>query len=95
MRLALAASLALGATLAASTPVTGQTVLTARETVAEATVNARYLIAHRGDGIGTLISNFAANDTQAGAHGIAGRPTGLLEYYAPVPPSLAPSGGCS
>lgn len=67
-----------------ASPLSDQSPLIARETIEEAAAHARHLIEHRGDGIGTLVSTYAANDSSALEHDIAGRPTGLLEYYAPA-----------
>lgn len=67
-------SLAAQAAIAASTSIAGH-----RETVQEAAMHARDLIAHRSDGIATFMSTFAANYSDSG---LASLPIGGLEYFA-------------
>ncbi|GAA5971762.1 hypothetical protein JCM11641_001504 [Rhodosporidiobolus odoratus] len=55
----------------------------ARETIDEAAVHVRELIAYRSYGTGVLMSVFPEDDRSPGA----GLPFGLQEYYAPYPDS--------
>ncbi|GAA5822124.1 hypothetical protein JCM11251_004865 [Rhodosporidiobolus azoricus] len=58
-------------------------LVTARETIDEAAVHVRELIAYRAYNVGTLISQFPDNDPSPAA----GLPFGLQEYYAHYPDS--------
>ncbi|GAA6004727.1 hypothetical protein JCM11491_002208 [Sporobolomyces phaffii] len=59
------------------------TVAAARETLEEAAVHTRELIAYRAFNVGTLISNYPHDADSP----VAGLPFGLQEYYAPYPES--------
>ncbi|GAA5937313.1 uncharacterized protein JCM15063_002867 [Sporobolomyces koalae] len=59
------------------------TLVAARETLEEAAVHTRELIAYRSYNVGTLISNYPED----AASPVAGLPFGLQEYYAHYPDS--------